>query len=164
MAQSSPPIKLAHDDNLAIYTRSDTTLVLSATSFALTQSKLDGLKTSRLLIYANIVLLGGKINYPGNELQIHCNELKWEDGTLLDVSGKAGENIAAIGPQPAANGQDGGSISLHIHNLPLAESTKGPTYWPKALKCAAKGGAPGNYHTGDTKWAPGETGKPGKST
>lgn len=162
MAVSMPTLKLAQDDNLAIYTRSDTTLILAAKTYAITQSKFDELKTRRILVYANVVQLGGRTSFPGKEVQIHCNHLQWADGTVLSVSGTAGKQTAAVGPQPEANGGDAGLVYLHVHNLPLVQVPGGFTFWPKSLNFEAQGGAAGQYHKDSTTWESGKQGQPGR--
>jgi hypothetical protein len=162
MSSGFPAVKLSHDDNLAEYVRSDTTLILSGKTFAFTQNKVEAIRTSRLLVYSDVVLLAGHISCPGKQIRIHCNRLEWDDGTVIDVSGKPGETIAALAPQVASNGQSGGIICVHVHNLDIAFKGKKPTLWPKSLKFLVSGGSPGKCHESDKSWKTGDAGKTGE--
>ena len=164
MSGSVPPMTLAHDDNLITYTRSDTTLIVASQSFELVQAKVDNLRTRRLLLYSSTILLNGRVSCPGREIQLHCNQFKWARDATLDVSGADGKRLPAVNPDPSINGQDGGSIHLHVHNLEVSMEDQHTTYWPYALSLQAGGGKAGQYHKNarGTEWIDGQSGRSGQ--
>lgn len=168
MSTEPPPkIKLAHDDNLAIYTKGDTTLVLCTSSFVLTPASA-AVKTPRLVIYADTIFIGGQIECRGKELQLHCNRLEWagtNESTFLNFKGVDGIQVAAVGPQAGAtNGQSGGIVVIHVHCLPLVVEGNKLTFWPVPFKADVSGGAAGKYHrdASSKDWVNGKAGEPGK--
>ena len=91
---------------------------------------------------------------------------------VFDLSGSAGETVAAVGSTNTpdmANGRDGGSLCLHIHNLDLLSdpaNDKKYSYWKGVLDFKVDGGAPGKYHRDEetSEWVSGQPGKAGMSS
>lgn len=159
---TSTTLKATHSDNFVTYTRADTTLVLCAKSFALTQANAN-VKTRRLIIYADAVIIGNQIESRGKEIHVHCNSLQFErsEGGSINLQGIDGINTAAKAPQDI-KGQKGGSLLIHVHNLPIRPLNSNSSPWPTQLKINVAGGAAGRCHAEKSEdWVNGSAGSPG---
>lgn len=165
---TSSSVKLAHDDNLAIFVRPATTLVLTPDNYILAGTNAN-VNTPELMVYANSLTLDSNLAFPGKTLELHCNELDLPASTLIDVTGTPGQQVPAAGANPSANGGNGGHIILHVHNLRLhaintdTSGNGGLAFWGSTLQLKVSGGQAGSYHkdSQSTDWLPGASGSPG---
>ncbi|KAG9571059.1 hypothetical protein KCU71_g713, partial [Aureobasidium melanogenum] len=160
-----PKIRLTHDDNVVIYTKGDTTLILCTASFVLSPSSAL-VKTPRIVIYADTIFVGGRIECRGKSLELHCNHLQWGESTFMNFKGVDGSRIAAVGPQAGIDGQAGGRIIIHVHTLPLQVANGKLVFWPSSFGADVSGGEPGACHKSSTstEWNNGKAGDEGKVT
>ncbi|OOQ87365.1 hypothetical protein PEBR_17189 [Penicillium brasilianum] len=150
-----------HDDNFSVTKGpSGTTLVLSADTYALLDSNVN-IDTPKLAVYAETIAFGSEIKSSGKTIQLHCNNLLLGDSLSLDVSGSAGDETPDSTDSSKANGGAGGSIVLHVHNMPLYPGTDSFSLFEKEAKFNVAGGAAGKYKNGEGNMVGGSTGSPG---
>jgi len=170
--QQIPHVKLVlRDDSYTIFTQNNTTLVLCATVFTADTAHCD-VSTPRLIVYADtIIFTGNPLTLPGKEIRFHCNKLQWAStgnqqakgcNQLINLKGADGaqpkEASAGLGLE---NGKDGGSLTLHVHNMEML----GQSLHNNTLEVDVNGGLAGVYRKDSgvgSGFTSGLAGKPGE--
>ncbi|KAL3465031.1 hypothetical protein BJX64DRAFT_285898 [Aspergillus heterothallicus] len=134
-----------HDDNFSVTKGpSGTTLVLSADAHSLLSSNVN-VDTPKLAVYADTIALEPELTSPGKTIHLHCNNLVLGNSLCLNVAGRAGLETPDSTNPSAANGDAGGHIVLHVHNLPLYPGTDSFAFFEKEVKFNIDGGPAGKY-------------------
>lgn len=161
---SIPNIQLTEDDNFVTVELDDTTLVLSSSTYALTSGKCN-FPTKRLIVYADAISLGSNLEMPGKDVHLHCNEIFFQDGAQSQISVKGADGKKEPGDtNEPIDGQNGGSITLNIHNRPFVlKESKEASIWPDTAKFDLGAGAAGSkMKPPSTEPELGKDGQPGQ--
>lgn len=145
------------DEDRLVLTAAQTTLVLTSGDFRLSSET--NFSTERLVVYAETITIASSVNALGRQIELHCTRfnivMTSPDAKIdINVSGAAGTEHAKIeqsedAVQTATSGQPGGSLIIHVHNLPFAKRSQSPSdlqnppvdsVWPLAVRVWANGG------------------------